>query len=69
MMVERLADTPFNARLARGHVMRTGHTLNARQVSEDGILWHTVKLCCGEEIPATVSTWGELTPEKPQTKD
>jgi hypothetical protein len=64
MIVEPLKDTPFQARMARGHKMRLGHELKAVQVSSDGILWHTIKLCCGETIPESVETWADHTPEK-----
>jgi hypothetical protein len=57
--------SPFNQRLARGHRMRLGHELKAVQVSEDGILWHTVRLCCGETIPDTVDAWEDHIPDKP----
>lgn len=61
--------SPFHARLARGHEIRKGHALHAVEVSQDGILWHTVRLCCGETIPDTVSTWNDATPQpdKPRT--
>ena len=65
--VETPVYTLFNARMARGHEMRLGHELKAVQVSDDGILWHTVRLCCGETIPDTVETWEDQTPE-PDTK-
>lgn len=55
--VEAPADNPFNRRMAEGHQFRTGHELNAIQVSDDGTLWHNVRLCCGEEIPETVTVW------------
>ena len=38
--------------------MRLGHEENAVHVSADGILWHKVRLCCGDTIPATVDTFG-----------
>jgi hypothetical protein len=56
---EAPADTPFNRRLAEGHLNRTGHKMNLVQVSDDGILWTNVRLCCGETIPETVDTWQE----------
>jgi hypothetical protein len=55
--IEAPADTPFNRRLAEGHLHRTGHALDAVQVSDDGVLWYTVRLCCGETVPDTVDTW------------
>lgn len=68
MYVEQLADTPFNARLARGHKLRKGHELKAVQVSEDGTLWRYVYLCCGETIPDSVPTWDEFNPDIPKPK-
>jgi hypothetical protein len=56
-LIETPADTPFNRRMAEGHKNRTGHKLDAVQVSDDGVLWHTVRLCCGETVPETVDTW------------
>ena len=53
-----LADTPMNHRLEVGHALRTGHELEAEQVSDDGILWHTVRACCGETEPETLPVWG-----------
>lgn len=67
MQIQHIADTPFNARLARGHYMRLGHVLDAVEVSQDGILWHKVYKCCGQTVPATVATWDDMTP-KPDTK-
>lgn len=61
-------DSPFNARMERGHYMRTGHKLHAVEVSQDGMLWHKVYLCCGESIPDTVPTWEDHTPQ-PDTTD
>ena len=55
--IETPTDTPFNRRLAEGHMHRTGHKLESVQVSDDGTLWHTVRTCCGEEIPETVAVW------------
>lgn len=49
--VESLADTAFNRRMAEGHKNRTGHALDAVQVSDDGELWRIVRLCCGETVP------------------
>jgi hypothetical protein len=66
--IEKLADTTFNARLARGHKLRKGHDLNAVQVSADGVLWRYVHLCCGEEIPADVPTWNEFNPGVPKPR-
>jgi hypothetical protein len=62
-------DTPFQRRMARGHHIRQGHPLDAMQVSADGVLWHTVRLCCGQAIPATVATWDEHVPVKPELKE
>jgi hypothetical protein len=64
MIVQPISVTPYQARMARGHAILQGHKLRAVQVSSDGILWHTVRLCCGEEIPTTVDTWKDHTPEK-----
>lgn len=64
MMVEPVANNSFNARMAEGHKRRLGHDLKAVQVSADGILWHTVRLCCGETVPETVPTWSEVIPDK-----
>jgi hypothetical protein len=68
MKIQHIANTPFNARLARGHEMRLGHALEAVEVSSDGILWHKVYKCCGETIPATVKTLEDITPT-PDSKD
>ena len=57
-----IPDTPFNRRLAEGHRNRTGHEQNAVHVSDDGTLWHRVRLCCDETIPETVETWADHTP-------
>ena len=54
---EPLADNSFNRRMAQGHVNRTGHKLEAHQVSNDGVLWHTVRECCGEVEPETLAVW------------
>lgn len=55
--IEEPADTPFNRRLAEGHEFRTGHKLDSVMVSDDGVLWYTVRLCCGETVPETVTEW------------
>lgn len=68
MHIEPVRNTPMNAQMAVGHLMRLGHVLDAVEVSEDGILWHRVYKCCGETIPATVQTWDNLTPA-PDTQD
>lgn len=60
--VSTIPDTPFSRRMAAGHAMRLGHTENAVHVSADGMLWHKVRLCCGDTIPATVPTWDDVTP-------
>lgn len=48
---EALADTPFNRKLAEGHMNRTGHALDAVNVSNDGEWWQIVRFCCGETVP------------------
>lgn len=55
--IEELPDTSFMRRMAEGHETRMGHKLDAVNVSEDGMLWHMVRLCCGETVPETVGTW------------
>lgn len=60
--VEPLPDTAFNRRMAQGHKARLGHKLIAEHVSADRILWHTVRLCCGDTVPARVSTWAAVVP-------
>jgi len=62
LQVSPIPDTPMRRRMAAGHEMRHGHTLDAVHVTSDGMLWHTVRLCCGEAIPAAVAGWDELTP-------
>lgn len=69
MFIEKLPDTPMNKRMATGHLIRLGHQLNAVHVSQDGMLWHRVYLCCGESIPETVKTWNDITPTPNETKD
>lgn len=65
MIITTPHNTAFQQRMARGHRIRTGHNLDALQVSEDGVLWHTVKRCCGETVPKTVETWEQHVPDKP----
>lgn len=62
--IEAVPDTPFQRRMARGHMLRHGHAMEATHVSADGQLWHSVKRCCGETIPAAVETWAETIPSK-----
>jgi hypothetical protein len=62
VQVAPIPDTPFQRRLAAGHGMRLGHPLQAVHVTSDGMLWHTVRRCCGEAIPAAVGTWEDVTP-------
>jgi len=62
--IEEPLDNSFQRRMARGHMLRHGHDLDAMQVSADGTLWHRVNLCCGEAIPAAVKTWAEEIPTK-----
>lgn len=50
------AVTPFNRRMSAGHEMRLGHEMDAVLVSDDGELWRSVRLCCGETVPETVPT-------------
>jgi len=66
--VTTIPNTPFQQRMARGHRIRNGHELAALHVSDDGILWHKVRTCCGEQIPETVETWEQHTPtpDRPQ---
>lgn len=59
LTVTPMPDTAFNRRMADGHRMRVGHTLDARSVSSDGVLWHTVRLCCGDALPSSVPTWSQ----------
>ena len=56
-LVESVPETPFNRRMAEGHKNRMGHMMDAVQVSDDGTLWHTVRLCCGETVSETVPVW------------
>lgn len=73
MHIQRLSDTSINRRMADGHINRTGHKLDAVQVSEDGELWNIVRMCCGDPHPAKerldylrtqidteTFSWGEL---------
>lgn len=60
--VEPLPDTAMQRRMAAGHAMRLGHAENAVHVSADGVLWHKLRLCCGDTMPATVPTWEGVTP-------
>lgn len=55
---EPLPDTEFARRVAEGHRLRLGHSLEAFNVSDDGMLWHTVRTCCGDTEPETVPTFG-----------
>ena len=66
--VATVPSTPMEQRMARGHKIRTGHDQVALQVSDDGILWHKVRVCCGEQVPESVETWEDHTPQpdKPQ---
>ena len=48
--IEVFADTSFRGRMAAGHKLRTGHSLDAVNVSDDGQIWHIVRLCCGETV-------------------
>lgn len=59
-----IPNTAFNARLAAGHEIRLGHPLHVVLTSEDGMLWHRVYLCCGQELPTTVPNWEDITPTK-----
>lgn len=65
MKTSELPDTLLNRQMTAGHRARKGHDLNAIQVSSDGTLWQTVKLCCGETIPESAPTWEEIVPDKP----
>lgn len=61
-----IPDTPMNRVFARGHENRTGHRLNGMLVSADNVLWHRVRLCCGETPEAVLAaaqfkTWEEAT--------
>lgn len=53
---ETPAATPFNQRMAAGHKARFGHEVDVLLVSDDGELWRSVRLCCGETVPETVPT-------------
>ena len=43
-----MEDNRMTSAMARGHLKRTGHVLDAHLVSEDGELWQVVRDCCGE---------------------
>lgn len=60
--VESVPDSPFNRRMIQGHELRKGHAADVRHVSADGVLWHKVYLCCGEDIPETVTSWEDAVP-------
>jgi hypothetical protein len=62
LQIQPLHDTPLQRRIAAGHLQRTGHPLDAVSVSGDGVLWHTVRRCCGESVPPEVATWQDMTP-------
>lgn len=62
--IDDYGHTPFQRRMEVGHEMSTGHRADFRHVSEDGVLWHIVRFCCGDPIPETVPTWDETIPEK-----
>ena len=56
--VRQFAGTPLHAPMAKGHLRRKGHELDAVQVSDDGgELWRIVRLCCGETIPGAPEGW------------
>lgn len=61
--VETIPNTAMQQRMARGHRIRLGHEQKAVHVSDDGILWHKIRTCCGETIPETVTTWEDYTPD------
>ncbi len=52
--VERPANTEFQRRMALGHRNRLGHELEMVQISDDGIIWRNVRLCCGDTVPDTL---------------
>ena len=43
-----LPNTPFYRAMAKGHKMRTGHTLRAHLESNDDGTWRVVRECCEE---------------------
>jgi len=61
--VTDLPDTAMNRRILLGHSLRKNHTPDVLHVSLDGVLWTKVYRCCGESIPALVSTWDALVPD------
>jgi hypothetical protein len=52
--ISAILDTPFQRRMSEGHYNRVGHQLLGVLVSDDGSIWQTVRLCCGETVPETV---------------
>ena len=64
MQIDDVQRTPFQRRMEIGHEMRTGHRADFVHVSEDGILWHRVALCCGQAIPEHVPTFADHTPQR-----
>jgi hypothetical protein len=63
--VQTIPNTSMEQRMARGHKLRFGHEQKALHVSDDGVLWHKVRTCCGEQIPETVKTFDDFVPDKP----
>lgn len=53
-------DTAFNRRMAQGHEARMGHAADFRQVSADRVVWHRVRVCCGDVVPETVDTFDKM---------
>ena len=64
METKRIPQTPMYARMAEGHLIRTGHKLVAVHASSDGIVWLTVRLCCGEQVPGEAPTWVDAAPSR-----
>lgn len=55
--MEPITDNAYNRRMAEGHKRRTGHDLVGYQASDDGVLWHTIRECCGETEPEKLTGW------------
>lgn len=63
ILITPIPNTPFQRQMAQGHKNRTGHALRGHQVSQDGMVWATVRECCGEnDAQRLPKTWAEVVP-------
>lgn len=58
--VTPVPDTAFNRRMAQGHELRMGHAADFRHVTADRVVWHRIRVCCGEAVPETVATFDRV---------